>query len=241
LTPVTNKTYLEGIGSVNLKKSARAKYIRLKIDPEKGISVVVPQNIPEAAAIRFVRQKRAWIEKTMQKHASLKKQHTLFTESTEFHTRSHRLRLLKHPKKTIKSMVSGNEIVVWYPDFAEAGDSRIQAFIRNTIQETWRLEAKKYLPLRVRELANQFGFTYNKVSIKKAKTRWGSCSAKNNINLNIQLMRLPDPLIDYVILHELMHTREKNHQRSFWNKLEQILPGARQLDKRLNSYNLSIW
>lgn len=235
------KTSLEGIGTIKIRRSTKARYMRLKVDPKEGVIVVVPRLVSESAAYNFVLRKKSWIVKSLKKQAFIKKQNTVFTENSEFTTRTHRLHLLKHPKKTIKSIVSGNKILVWYPDFAEVEHQTIQKTIRRTIEETWRLEAKKYLPVRVDELANKFGFHYRKLNIKKAKTRWGSCSAENNINLNIQLMRLSDQLIDYVILHELMHTKEKNHQPAFWNGLEKILPGARKLDKELNKYNLTFW
>ena len=235
------KKNLEGIGTIKIRRSTKAKYMRLKVDPKEGIVVVVPRLISESTAYNFVLRKKNWIEKSLKKQAFIKKQNTVFTEDSLFTTRTHQLYLAKHPKKTIKSIVSGNKILVWYPDFAEVENETIQRVIRRTIEETWRVEAKKYLPDRVDELAKKFGLQYRKLSLKKAKTRWGSCSAENNINLNIQLMRLADHLIDYVILHELMHTKEKNHQHAFWNKLEEILPGARKLDKELNKYNLTFW
>jgi len=235
------QTYIEGIGTVRLKRSNKAKYLRLKVHPHQGIVVIVPRNISDSSALHFVSRKKSWIEKSVKRQISYKNQTTRFTESSSFATRSHQLFLLRHQKKTMKSVVKDDKIVIWYPEIAKVEDDRIQAFIRKTIEETWRLEAKKILPVRLDELAKKHGFRYNKIKIKNAKTRWGSCSAQNNINLNIQLMRLPDYLIDYVILHELMHTKEKNHQVFFWKHLEQILPGAHKLDKELNQYNLSFW
>jgi len=91
---------------------------------------------------------------------------------------------------------------------------------------------------RLEELACRHAFTYNKVRVKNQKTRWGSCSAKNNINLNINLARLPEELMDYAILHELVHTRIKHHGRLFWLELDRLLGHARLLDKHLNRYGL---
>lgn len=235
------KTYLEGIGTVSLRRSSRARMIRLKVDHQKGVVVVLPNHLPEKYAIDFVDRKKNWIKKSLARQSELKKQNTLFTESTEFQTRNHSLILKRHKKATIKTAVSRNEIHIWYPDFAHVEDERIQKAVRRAIEETWRIEAKRYLPYRTQELALKHGFTYNNVRVKKAGTRWGSCSSTNNINLNIQLMRLPDHLIDYVILHELAHTVEKNHQSSFWNLMESILPGAKKYDKALNKYNLNYW
>jgi len=98
--------------------------------------------------------------------------------------------------------------------------------------------AKKILIERLNKISIDTGLLYNKVSIKNQKTRWGSCSSINNINLNINLINLPLRLIDYVIFHELVHTIEKNHSRKFWNLLNRYLPEAQNLNKELNNYAL---
>lgn len=99
-----------------------------------------------------------------------------------------------------------------------------------------RAVAKKVIVQRLAELAQQHGFTYNRVFVRNQKTRWGSCSAKNNINLNLHLVRLPAHLMDYVILHELVHTRIKNHSPAYWQALEAVMPYARCMDRELNQY-----
>ncbi len=100
-----------------------------------------------------------------------------------------------------------------------------------------REAASRRLKERVAELARHFGFSVQAVSVRAPRTRWGSCSQRNNISLNIQLMRLPDDLRDYVILHELVHTRIKNHSKVFWELLDQTAPGAKALDRRLRQYH----
>lgn len=84
--------------------------------------------------------------------------------------------------------------------------------------------ATSTLPDRVERLAKMHHFHYTSVTFRHQKTRWGSCSHKNRINLNIELMRLPEYLQDYIILHELTHTLHKHHQKSFWDHLEKVLP-----------------
>ncbi len=84
--------------------------------------------------------------------------------------------------------------------------------------------AKKFLPERTKVLAERLGFDFLRVTCRHQKTRWGSCSHKNGISLNIELMRLPQKLRDYIIIHELTHTVHKHHQAAFWNHLERILP-----------------
>ena len=97
---------------------------------------------------------------------------------------------------------------------------------------------------RLAQLAKKHGFTYNKVYIRSQKTRWGSCSHRNNISLNVNLVRLSEKLIDYTILHELVHTREKNHGQRFWQQLDVLVGDARALNRELRQYNvllLSAW
>lgn len=113
-----------------------------------------------------------------------------------------------------------------------------QAAVSNDLTEIDRALARKKLTLRLNELSSLHGFTYNRVFIRNQKTRWGSCSARNNINLNMNLLRLPKDLIDYVILHELVHTREKNHSKNFWAELNKFVGDAGKLKSRLKEYSL---
>jgi len=101
-------------------------------------------------------------------------------------------------------------------------------------------EAKKALFGRLNLLAARHGFVFNKAFIRRQRTRWGSCSLKNNIYLNIKLISLRPELLDYVIIHELVHTRVKNHQPDFWLELEKYLKNARSLNKELRKYKLSL-
>ncbi|MBU2520893.1 MAG: M48 family metallopeptidase [Proteobacteria bacterium] len=99
-------------------------------------------------------------------------------------------------------------------------------------------EARKFLTNRLNELSGKHGFDYNKVFVRNQRTRWGSCSVKNNINLNVNLVCLPEELIDYTILHELVHIRIKNHNKEFWDELDKLVVNAKKLDKKLNKYNV---
>ena len=104
-----------------------------------------------------------------------------------------------------------------------------------------KLEAGNMLVRRLEEMAKIHNFKYARVAIRNQKTKWGSCSAKNNINLNINLVRLPDELRDYLILHELVHTRFKNHGKKFWAELDKVMGrNAKELSKKLRKYRLGI-
>ena len=101
-----------------------------------------------------------------------------------------------------------------------------------------RAEAEEYLPQRLSELSRQTGLEYNKVRIKHNVSNWGSCSSKKNINLNLNIMRLPPELQDYVMLHELCHLRHMNHGPEFHALLESLCPGHREKQHRLKEYKL---
>ena len=89
--------------------------------------------------------------------------------------------------------------------------------------EALRRRAKAELPVRLAELASRYGFVYNRVAIKHNSTNWGSCSSKNNINLNLNIVRLPSVLRDYILLHELCHLRHHDHGEGFHLLLEHVL------------------
>ena len=122
----------------------------------------------------------------------------------------------------------------------EKQQSKLSAFRPLTDAEVLelRVEAKKFLPRRVEELAQKLGFTYKSVTCRHQKSRWGSCSHRNSISLNIELMRLPARLCDYIIVHELTHTRHKHHQKAFWHHLEEVLPGAHELDREMKQWKI---
>ena len=101
-----------------------------------------------------------------------------------------------------------------------------------------RAAARGVLVKRLDELAREHGFAYNRVFIRNQKTRWGSCSANDNINLNVNLVRLRPGLMDYVILHELVHTKTKNHSKRFWSQLDELVGDAKALDRELKKHVL---
>jgi predicted metal-dependent hydrolase len=97
-------------------------------------------------------------------------------------------------------------------------------------------QVRSILVERLDLLAERHGFRYNRVFVRHQRTRWGSCSHKNNINLNARLVLLPEALMEYTILHELVHTRVKNHGPAFWKELARCVPDPKALDRQLNDY-----
>ena len=109
----------------------------------------------------------------------------------------------------------------------------------NKAESELRIRAKLYLPTEIQRLAQQHGFQYKQIKIRKSKTRWGSCSSKGIINLSFYLMLLPSHLIEYVLLHELCHTRVMNHSAAFWALLDSHTQGrAKVLRKELRTYHI---
>lgn len=101
-------------------------------------------------------------------------------------------------------------------------------------------EAEKKIKLRLRELTVKHGFKYGKVSIRNQRTRWGSCAGNCNLTFNIKLAVLPEELMDYVIFHELVHTKVHNHSKKFWEELDKYVGSGKAKAKILKEYGLGI-
>ncbi len=99
-------------------------------------------------------------------------------------------------------------------------------------------EARQKIVFRCRLLALQTGLSFRRLTIRNQKTRWGSCSFRNDLSLNIKLARLPEALMDYVILHELVHTRIKGHGPAFWSELDTYVGDSGKLRRELRKYLL---
>jgi len=106
----------------------------------------------------------------------------------------------------------------------------------------YRAQAKTVIAGRVKVYADRHGFKYRKVNITKAQARWGSCSPHGNLNFSSRLVMAPMPVIDYVVVHELVHLNEKNHSKSFWDKVKTILPDYKQQVQwlRINGHMLRL-
>ena len=229
------------VGSIQFIKSRRAKHISITIKPFKEVRVSVPMQASYAEAENVVRKKVDWIKKHQVKIKSAEQKRTVFNASTNFRTKKHKLIINKTDDKEITARISRGEIKVFYPGHLEVEHKSVQIFIRKVIEEVLRIEAKQYIPARVNELASKYNFNYNKVFIKNIKSRWGSCSKKGNVNFSLHLMLLPIELIEYVILHELVHTIEHNHSKNFWARLDKICGNAKSVDRRLRDYRIGIW
>lgn len=106
------------------------------------------------------------------------------------------------------------------------------------LSKTDRMKIQLKIGKRVRHYCEIMGVTVGYVTVKNQKTRWGSCSAKGNVNFNYQLAFLPDELLDYVVIHELAHRRHMDHSMAFWAEVEKYCPDYRERRERLKEYSL---
>lgn len=136
-----------------------------------------------------------------------------------------RLKLETSPLKNFTVSMRDETVVIACPAHADFTTDRVQTLVKNAVMRAMRKKAEEYLPPLVQYWSGLFDLPYNKVTISKARSRWGSCSSKRDISLSFYLMLLPAHLMDYVILHELAHTREMNHGPKFWELLNQLTDG----------------
>lgn len=226
------------IGEVHFKMNATVKYLRISLKAFDGVRVTVPKGTSTKDAMAFVETKKDWILQAKLRIESQEKRYTIFTPDTVFRTQNRQLILLPWKSGQFRAQISKDALKIFYPQEADLQTQQAQKIIREYIIETIRKEANEYLPLRTEQLAAEHGFMFHGVTVKNIKSRWGSCSATNHINLNMHLMRLPQYLSDYVILHELTHTVQKNHGKPFWQSLNRITGGkARRLAADMRKYN----
>ncbi|MEG1581222.1 MAG: M48 family metallopeptidase [Bacteroidaceae bacterium] len=148
------------------------------------------------------------------------------------------LDLKKGLKPTLSVYVQAGKLSIICPPHLDFTSKRIQAFMHAYLANSiLRTKAQLYLPAQLHALATLHGFTYHTITIKRVHTIWGSCSSLHNINLSLYLILLPSHLVDYVLLHELCHTRHLNHSADFWNLLNTLTSGkALALRNELHTY-----
>ncbi len=132
--------------------------------------------------------------------------------------KSHTLRIVTGDQLSCERR--GQTVLLQVPQDVTLDSQRVADVLTPKVIDALRREAKSYLPRRLAHLADAHGFSYSTVRFSHAGTRWGSCSSNGTISLNIALMKLEFALIDYVLLHELSHTRHMDHSKSFWDEVE---------------------
>jgi len=218
------------IGPVIFQKNRRSKNIKIRVKPDKSVHVSFPFYVSGSEAAAFVTKSIVWITAQQQKFESKKQD---FLTETSFKTKLHSIEIIQAEKN--RAQADNGQVTIFLNDL-QSEESR--QFAQKVIDDVYRFEARKLLPKKLDELAKKHALPFAKVTIRNNRRNWGSCSARNNISLNLQMMKLPDELIDYILLHELVHTKIKNHGPSFWAKLDEFTDNrARELSKDVRKYS----
>ncbi|MFW5822751.1 MAG: M48 family metallopeptidase [Tangfeifania sp.] len=223
--------HFESIGAVTFSRNRRSKSMKISIKPDKSILVSYPFFVTEKEVLAFLNKNEEWIRKHQKK---VETQQVKFSEGFFLKTKMHSVTLRKGPV-TGQVDVKDNDVTIFIQDF---NSESARLAVEHSLTQIYRYEAHVLLPPRLKELARQHGFSYNRISIRNNKRNWGSCSSQNNISLNLQMMKLPDELIDYILLHELVHTEIKNHSHEFWKRLDELTENrARELALKVKKYS----
>jgi predicted metal-dependent hydrolase len=225
----------EEFGKLTIRRSARATQIRIRVAPDGTLRASLPLYAPVFLVKRLLKSSRSELRSILSQ-AQTNEQYTDGMQIGKSHS------LIVKPVSSGQFKVSrhGQRVVVALPPTQSMSDPVVARAIRDTVISALRLEAKSYLPKRLSYLSSKLDLSYEKVRFSHASGRWGSCSSTGTISLNIALMKLPFELIDYVIIHELSHTKHMNHSPEFWRLVETADPEYRAHRRALKLENPSI-
>jgi predicted metal-dependent hydrolase len=174
----------------SIRVSHKAKYAKLQIKPYHGLEVVIPTRFPKKAVPELIKQHAGWIERQLRKHQQQYAKPDL-------------------PDQVFLAIDNSST------QFEHLGVNDFQDNIAS-LRQWVRQRAWELLPPMLEQVSQTCGLNYKKVSIRSQKTRWGSCSSRGTISLNDQLVFVPAASAEYLMIHELCHTRHMNHSAKFW-------------------------
>ena len=237
------EVFVENLGEVTISRNRQSVRFKISVRPDGKVRVTIPWLASFVSGEKFLTQHLQWIADTREKMAkkpvasnTIQPGHLLSTRNYHYHICS-----ADTPQLRIRYVREEQQVFFEYPVNQSIESNELQYRLKGMIENVLRFDARKYLPGRIAELAKNLGYTYQKVTIKNNKTNWGSCSSLKNINLNLHLMRLNDRLIDYVIVHELVHTVIPNHGLHFKAKMKSHFPDMAELDKELKRNGTGIF
>lgn len=233
---------IEPFGRIEVSETARSKRISLKLYAGGILKVSAPLRTEPKAIHEFIRLNLKSISEAIEregKRNAAQPSYIVFKPGTRFKTRQRELDFKPQTdaEKGLCAKITYDKVSILYPEGTNFESDTFQKFVRKAIDAALKNEAMKYLPHRTAELASIHGFEFDHVDLRNMSSQWGSCSTNGRICLNIQLMRLPDELIDLVILHELTHTIHFDHSKAFYTDLNKRLGGRHnELSARLKGY-----
>ncbi|GIK83626.1 MAG: hypothetical protein BroJett025_02480 [Patescibacteria group bacterium] len=210
----------------SLKRHQSARNLKIKIDSKGLITVVSPPLIPKFIIDQFVKKHERWVLQ----HITVQQQKPTFNSSEFVHVfgKKYQKKLEFSLNKKIGIHTWG-ETIIFNPttpprietkEDQKKWDKKFQEKLEQFLKTT----ASHYIITRTHKIAEKMGLSFNKITLKKQKTRWGSCSSQRNLNFNWQLVHFETPIIDYVIVHELAHLVHMNHSKKFWDLVEKYDP-----------------
>jgi len=205
----------------SLKRSRkRKKTLSLQIGKNSEITVYAPSFTPIAEIDRFVEQKKGWIARTLPRQAALPappaEKQIATGERFYYLGESHPLEVFFEPLENAGLVFWNNR---FYLNCAGGREDR-----RRHLAAWYRKKAQPYLSERVDFYSRLLKLPVKDVRITSAGRRWGSCSHDNRLSFSFRLIMAPPPVIDYVVVHEMMHVRQKNHSSQFWNLVIGVIP-----------------
>jgi hypothetical protein len=215
-----------------IKRSSRAKHVRLEVRQETGLTVVIPSSYRIKQLPVLLESKGSWILDKLTKYGQVQsvpdKKEIKSGDTIPYLGRDLEVVKQQNHRNTNSIKLERNRLVV----SIGSASSRL-----NLILEQWyRLQAAKLIKERVDKLSARLGLTYNRIIIRGQKTRWGSCSYKGNLSFNWKLIMAPEPVIDYVVIHEIAHLKEMNHTKRFWELVAEHCPRWREHRKWLKDH-----
>lgn len=204
-------------GTITVRRSASSRQVRIRVAPNGTLRASMPAYTPMLFLKKLIKNSREELREMIEA-ATPQLEYTGGQSIGKRHT------LLIQNGSTTGVARDGTKIIVTLKDGDSLSSGTIAKEIREVVIAALRSEAKEYLTKRLKHISLEMDAHYERVRFSHASSRWGSCSSTGTISLNIALMKLPHTLIDYVIIHELAHTKEMNHSQSFWSIVQQYDP-----------------
>ncbi len=221
------------IGEVLYRRNSRARNISIRINSQGIVKVTVPAWCSYHRAEQFVIEKSTWIGTKLLKIKRKKEENLAWSPGDRIYFHGGWIEIVQGYGEEYIVSRTGDLCNIHVPEgFMRSKPEDIEN-LKDHVAKIGLKEARSKLPGLLKKYADRAGLSFRRVSIRKMKTRWGSCSPGNDISLNSALIFLPEELIEYVCLHELVHTVHKNHSSAFWESLAALLPEAYNCRKML--------
>ncbi|WP_417733004.1 M48 family metallopeptidase [Rosistilla oblonga] len=217
-----------------VRRSPRAKNIRLKVTPSEGLVVTLPTGFDDEDLLDILAKKKAWISDAFAKADETRR--FLEPQPNEHLPQQLNLQSLGeewHVGYVESESAVGISVSATKPNLELLGQEFAKTKVVEKIRAWLRIRVHEELVPLVEHIAEKRNFTINKILVKNQRTRWASCSSSKNISLNTKLLFLPPELVRYVMMHELCHTVHMNHSKDFWRLVESHEAEFRVYDERL--------